>query len=122
MEHFSPQDTKNVAGRAGGGPSPGPPSQYPQSGRFQQPSPPVGPPHSQQHQMPRGSTPPQQQGGAPVLPSGPPQLPPQLFTTAAQLLDLTDSEIYLGSPCDIYLSRMARTTVKTLYIGGRILF
>ncbi|EER25486.1 U6 snRNA-associated Sm-like protein LSm1, putative [Coccidioides posadasii C735 delta SOWgp] len=95
MEHFSPQDTKNVAGRAGGGPSPGPPSQYPQSGRFQQPSPPVGPPHSQQHQMPRGSTPPQQQGGAPVLPSGPPQLPPQLFTTAAQLLDLTDKKLVL---------------------------
>ena len=26
-------------------------------------------------------------------PGGPPQLPPQMFTTAAQLLDLTDSEI-----------------------------
>ncbi len=31
---------------------------------------------------------------APALPAGgPPQLPPQMFTTAAQLLDLTDSEI-----------------------------
>ena len=26
-------------------------------------------------------------------PAGPPQLPPQMFTTAAQLLDLTDSEM-----------------------------
>lgn len=26
---------------------------------------------------------------------GPPQLPPQMFTTAAQLLDLTDSALYL---------------------------
>ena len=25
---------------------------------------------------------------------GPPQLPPQMFTTAAQLLDLTDSMLY----------------------------
>ncbi|MCJ1274800.1 SM-like, degradation of cytoplasmic mRNAs and positively regulates transcription initiation [Puttea exsequens] len=27
------------------------------------------------------------------MPAGPPQLPPQMFTTAAQLLDLTDSEL-----------------------------
>lgn len=29
--------------------------------------------------------------GAMPVPQGPPQLPPQMFTTAAQLLDLTDS-------------------------------
>ena len=28
----------------------------------------------------------------PMAPQGPPQLPPQMFTTAAQLLDLTDSK------------------------------
>jgi len=31
--------------------------------------------------------------GAPT--QGPPQLPPQMFTTAAQLLDLTDSTAHL---------------------------
>jgi len=40
--------------------------------------------------------PPQQQqqslGPASMVTQGPPQLPPQMFTTAAQLLDLTDSK------------------------------
>ena len=31
-------------------------------------------------------------GAASAPTGGPPQLPPQMFTTAAQLLDLTDSE------------------------------
>ena len=50
---------------------------------------------------PGGGTP---RTGAPPLgpaavaaPPGPPQLPPQMFTTAAQLLDLTDSEVL--PPC-----------------------
>jgi hypothetical protein len=36
------------------------------------------------------------------LPSSQPQLPPQMFTTAAQLLDLTDSEntLYRANPLD----------------------
>ena len=32
--------------------------------------------------------------GPPSIQQGPPQLPPQMFTTAAQLLELTDSETY----------------------------
>ncbi|KAJ5912085.1 U6 snRNA-associated Sm-like protein LSm1 [Penicillium subrubescens] len=32
---------------------------------------------------------------APTTQSGPPQLPPQMFTTAAQLLDLTDKKLVL---------------------------
>ncbi|KAJ5175913.1 uncharacterized protein N7482_001790 [Penicillium canariense] len=32
---------------------------------------------------------------APMTQSGPPQLPPQMFTTAAQLLDLTDKKLVL---------------------------
>jgi len=40
-------------------------------------------------------------GGPPLIQQGAPQLPPQMFTTAAQLLDLTDSE-YL--PCRCCLS------------------
>jgi U6 snRNA-associated Sm-like protein LSm1 len=50
------------------------------------PPPPPGSPQRQMGQMPQPSA---------VLPDaqpqGPPQLPPQMFTTAAQLLDLTDS-------------------------------
>ena len=38
-----------------------------------------------------------QLGPVAAAPSGPPQLPPQMFTTAAQLLDLTDSEVL--PPC-----------------------
>lgn len=47
----------------------------------------------------RGSTPHPggQLGPAQGAPPGPPQLPPQMFTTAAQLLDLTDSEVL--PPC-----------------------
>lgn len=32
----------------------------------------------------------------PAVPQAVPQLPPQMFTTAAQLLDLTDSEPHLA--------------------------
>lgn len=48
---------------------------------------------------PRGETPHSggQLGPATGAPPGPPQLPPQMFTTAAQLLDLTDSEVL--PPC-----------------------
>ena len=54
------------------------------------PPPPAGP---QQHhpQPPGGPVPPQALGRAPQQPQQPQQLPPQMFTTAARLLDLTDS-------------------------------
>ncbi|EMF17065.1 Sm-like ribonucleo protein [Sphaerulina musiva SO2202] len=32
----------------------------------------------------------------PLMPQGPPQLPPQMFTTAAQLLDLTDKKLMVA--------------------------
>lgn len=47
---------------------------------------------------PQGGTS-QQSNVTPTPPPGPPmvpQLPPQMFTTAAQLLDLTDSELRLA--------------------------
>lgn len=48
-------------------------------------------PQGQSGPPPMGQQPPPQQNlGAPPPPV--PQLPPQMFTTAAQLLDLTDSE------------------------------
>ncbi|KAJ9501853.1 hypothetical protein H2202_002815 [Exophiala xenobiotica] len=54
------------------------------------PPPPPGSPQRQMGQMPQPSA---------VLPDaqpqGPPQLPPQMFTTAAQLLDLTDKKLLL---------------------------
>jgi len=40
-----------------------------------------------------GPPPGQQALGAGSMPPPVPQLPPQMFTTAAQLLDLTDSEL-----------------------------
>lgn len=48
--------------------------------------PPPGSPQRQMGQMPQPSA-----VLPDVQPQGPPQLPPQMFTTAAQLLDLTDS-------------------------------
>ncbi|EXJ57810.1 uncharacterized protein A1O5_12368 [Cladophialophora psammophila CBS 110553] len=56
----------------------------------QQPASPQRLPHPQQH--------PQQQNAVfpgPAPPQGAPQLPPQMFTTAAQLLDLTDKKLLL---------------------------
>lgn len=38
-------------------------------------------------------------GAGAVPPTGPPQLPPQMFTTAAQLLDLTDSRYSCRLSC-----------------------
>lgn len=52
------------------------------------PPPPQPQPQPQQHPPPQNAA----GDGPPLVPQGPPQLPPQMFTTAAQLLDLTDSE------------------------------
>ncbi|KAK0389869.1 hypothetical protein NLU13_3442 [Sarocladium strictum] len=40
--------------------------------------------------------PPAQRGGGPAQPQPPAQLPPQMFTTAAQLLDLTDKKLMVA--------------------------
>ena len=56
--------------------------------------------------------PPQGPGGqnvqaqAPVLPVSAPQLPAQMFTTAAQLLDLTDSEPLLHTTQTVVIKPM----------------
>jgi len=42
--------------------------------------------------MQQNAPPPPPLGGGNQMPPPIPQLPPQMFTTAAQLLDLTDSE------------------------------
>ena len=47
-----------------------------------------GPPGQQPAQQMGRGIPPE----GPITPQPPPQLPPQMFTTAAQLLDLTDSK------------------------------
>ncbi|PGH14754.1 hypothetical protein AJ80_05798 [Polytolypa hystricis UAMH7299] len=55
-------------------------------------------PGNMPQQQQRGPTPGQTPSpGPPMMPtsSGPPQLPPQMFTTAAQLLDLTDKKLVL---------------------------
>lgn len=62
------------------------------------------------HEQPPLGASPQPQGSQPILPGPPgppvvPQLPPQMFTTAASLLDLTDSKILLVQ--DVAHSRQA---------------
>ncbi|RDW90451.1 uncharacterized protein DSM5745_02226 [Aspergillus mulundensis] len=46
------------------------------------------------------------QGNLGQMTHGPPQLPPQMFTTAAQLLDLTDSA------CDLFDAALPRLTLS----------
>lgn len=60
----------------------------------------------------------QQLGGGPLGPNhaafpppgGPPQLPPQMFTTAAQLLDLTDSETAYLLPRALRVTEVERNS------------
>ena len=62
--------------------------------------------------------------GAPgpmMMPQGPPQLPPQMFTTAAQLLDLTDSEEYLSSCFSLWLLSKLASSFVPRSIGSRIM-
>lgn len=40
--------------------------------------------------------------GSAAIPQGAPQLPPQMFTTAAQLLDLTDSRSLFPNVISVY--------------------
>lgn len=91
MEHHS------FPGGHPGGPLPVHPQPH---GRIQQPAPSGPQQHRQQGQGQQPQQPSQTStpSPAPVM-QGPPQLPPQLFTTAAQLLDLTDSmnvSVYLA--------------------------
>jgi hypothetical protein len=53
--------------------------------------------HSMDNMNMQNAPPPPPLGGGGQMPPPIPQLPPQMFTTAAQLLDLTDSEHIL--PC-----------------------
>ncbi|BCR88372.1 U6 snRNA-associated Sm-like protein LSm1 [Aspergillus chevalieri] len=77
--------------------------------------------------------PPQQQqqnlGSASMVTQGPPQLPPQMFTTAAQLLDLTDKKLVLVlrdgrklvgvlRSWDQFANLVLQDTVERIYAGG----
>ncbi|KAK8174116.1 putative small nuclear ribonucleoprotein [Phyllosticta citrichinensis] len=58
---------------------------------------PGGTPQPPHQQVPGAPTPQQQPGGPPPPPPMTvPQLPPQMFTTAAQLLDLTDKKLMVS--------------------------
>jgi len=63
------------------------------------------------------------------MPQGPPQLPPQMFTTAAQLLDLTDKKLVLVlrdgrkligvlRSWDQFANLVLQDTVERLYAGN----
>jgi hypothetical protein len=81
--------------------------QHGRTGRMHQPTPSGSfPSHPAPGQQPsQASTP------SPLL-HGPPQLPPQLFTTAAQLLDLTDSMV----SCFLILSGVKLVAGASAYI------
>lgn len=68
--------------------------------------PPGTSPGPAQTPQPQPAQPSQQQqqnlGPKQLMEHGPPQLPPQMFTTAAQLLDLTDSKLAPGSGIGVY--------------------
>ncbi|EED15539.1 small nuclear ribonucleoprotein (LSM1), putative [Talaromyces stipitatus ATCC 10500] len=74
---------------------------------------------------------PRQQGqaGSRPVPQGPPQLPPQMFTTAAQLLDLTDKKLVLVlrdgrkligvlRSWDQFANLVLQDTVERIYAGN----
>ncbi|EZF14860.1 hypothetical protein H112_06028 [Trichophyton rubrum D6] len=72
----------------------GDPMRHPQGGGHHGPSPSSNQQQQQPQQLQQPQIPPA--SAIPLLePQGPPQLPPQLFTTAAQLLDLTDKKLVL---------------------------
>lgn len=60
-------------------------------------------------------------GAAAVPPQGPPQLPPQMFTTAAQLLDLTDSR-YLSRIRDLCVSQPHFKNRDPTEVGAKHIF
>ncbi|EEH42364.2 uncharacterized protein PADG_07184 [Paracoccidioides brasiliensis Pb18] len=96
MENLSLHDHNNgPAGRHGGGLPPPLPHGHQAYPPPSHPNPPH-PGFQHQQQAPPGPpssvpAPGQAPSPVPMMVPGPPQLPPQMFTTAAQLLDLTDS-------------------------------
>ncbi|KAM5470353.1 hypothetical protein MferCBS49748_002526 [Microsporum ferrugineum] len=109
MDNFPPLDAAN--------PRPGDSMRHAQAGRHHRPSPPSQqqqqqqPQQQQQQQIPPASA-------IPLLePQGPPQLPPQLFTTAAQLLDLTDTNIVLQDTVErLYAENLYADIPRGVYL------
>ncbi|EEH22898.2 hypothetical protein PABG_05109 [Paracoccidioides brasiliensis Pb03] len=100
MENLSLHDHNNgPAGRHGGGLPPPLPHGHQAYPPPSHPNPPH-PGFQHQQQAPPGPpssvpAPGQAPSPVPMMVPGPPQLPPQMFTTAAQLLDLTDKKLVL---------------------------
>ncbi|KAL1992736.1 hypothetical protein VTN49DRAFT_3492 [Thermomyces lanuginosus] len=89
------------------------------------PPPPQPQPQPQQHPPPQNAA----GDGPPLVPQGPPQLPPQMFTTAAQLLDLTDKKLVLVlrdgrkligvlRSWDQFANIVLQDTVERIYAGN----
>ncbi|KAJ5484088.1 U6 snRNA-associated Sm-like protein LSm1 [Penicillium diatomitis] len=87
----------------------------------------------QQHQQQQQQQRPGQQNAlgsaVPQAQSGPPQLPPQMFTTAAQLLDLTDKKLVLVlrdgrkligvlRSWDQFANLVLQDTIERIYAGN----
>ncbi|KAL4918173.1 hypothetical protein BDW62DRAFT_181977 [Aspergillus aurantiobrunneus] len=85
------------------------------------------PPGAGQHGNPPQGPP--QQGSLGPMTHGPPQLPPQMFTTAAQLLDLTDKKLVLVlrdgrkligvlRTWDQFANLVLQETIERMYAGN----
>ncbi|KAL1954865.1 hypothetical protein VTO42DRAFT_507 [Malbranchea cinnamomea] len=121
MEHHS-----LFPGGPSGAPPPHPQQHHAQPGRIHQPTPSSSHhPHAPQQHPSQGSTP----SPIPPMMQGPPQLPPQLFTTAAQLLDLTDKKLVLVlrdgrkligvlRSWDQYANLVLQDTIERTYAGN----
>ncbi|KAA8650707.1 U6 snRNA-associated Sm-like protein LSm1 [Aspergillus tanneri] len=89
--------------------------------------PPAGP--QQQGNAPPGFPPQQNNNVLGSMTHGPPQLPPQMFTTAAQLLDLTDKKLVLVlrdgrkligvlRSWDQFANLVLQDTIERMYAGN----
>ncbi|EDN07403.1 predicted protein [Histoplasma mississippiense (nom. inval.)] len=110
MEDLSLHDHNNGQGGRRGAPPPPPPLPHGHRGYPQQPNPATHSGFPRHHQPAPPTAPPpapgQEPSPTPMMPPPLAQLPPQMFTTAAQLLDLTDTNLVLQG------------TVERLYAGN----
>ncbi|ODH47083.1 hypothetical protein GX48_06796 [Paracoccidioides brasiliensis] len=122
MENLSLHDHNNgPAGRHGGGLPPPLPHGHQAYPPPSHPNPPH-PGFQHQQQAPPGPpssvpAPGQAPSPVPMMVPGPPQLPPQMFTTAAQLLDLTDTNLVLqGTVERIYAGHLFADVQRGIYL------
>ncbi|QSS61152.1 small nuclear ribonucleoprotein [Histoplasma capsulatum] len=133
MEDLSLHDHNNGQGGRRGAPPPPPPLPHGHRGYPQQPNPATHSGFPRHHQPAPPTAPPpapgQEPSPTPMMPPPLAQLPPQMFTTAAQLLDLTDKKLVLVlrdgrkligvlRSWDQFANLVLQGTVERLYAGN----